>query len=140
MWSDFAQDRETLFWIGGLSIAMFIGSLILLPVVLVRLREDYFMPRGKAELPRRWPPAVRWAVLILKNMLGVVMVLAGIAMFVLPGQGVLTIIVGLVLLDFPGKRALELRLVLLPRVLRSINSVRARFGRLPLRLPRRGAS
>ena len=140
MWSDLARDRETLFWIGGVSIAMFIGSIILLPVVLVRLREDYFMPRGKAELPRRSRSTLRWTALILKNLLGVVMVLAGIAMLVLPGQGVLTIIVGVVLLDFPGKRALELRLVRLPRVLRAINSVRARYGRPPLRLPRRGAS
>jgi hypothetical protein len=52
----------------------------------------------------------------------------------IPGQGVLTMIVGLTLLDFPGKRGLECRLIGRPRILRTINRLRARFGRPPLEM------
>ena len=36
------------------------------------------------------------------------------------------------MLDFPGKRRLERRLIGRPRILRSINRLRARFNRPPL--------
>ena len=62
------------------------------------------------------------------------MLLLGIAMLVLPGQGVLTILAALVLLDFPGKRRLERRLLLRPRLLGALNSLRARAGRPPIDL------
>jgi hypothetical protein len=65
-------------------------------------------------------------VLIL---LGLVMALPGI-----PGQGFLTMIVGLTMLDFPGKRGLERRLIARPRILRTINRLRARFNRAPLEM------
>jgi hypothetical protein len=67
-----------------------------------------------------------------KNVLGVVFVLAGIAMLILPGQGVLTILAGIMLLDFPGKRTLECRVVSQPAVLKSINWMRQRAGHAPL--------
>ncbi len=77
-------------------------------------------------------PALRWFGLAVKNVLGLVLLLAGIAMLVRPGQGVLTILMGIALLDFPGKRQLERRLIALPTVLRTINKLREKFGRPPL--------
>jgi hypothetical protein len=44
-------------------------------------------------------------------------------------------LVGLGLVDFPGKRALERRLLRLPRVLASVNKLRARFGKPPILTP-----
>ena len=75
------------------------------------------------------------ALLGAKNLAGAVLVLAGLAMLVLPGQGLLTIVVGLLFLDFPGKRSLELRLVRHPPVLRTINWLRATAHRPPLQMP-----
>ena len=60
--------------------------------------------------------------------------LAGLAMLVLPGQGLLTILIGLMLLDFPGKRRLERRIVARPAILAMLNRMRARRGRDPLRV------
>ena len=60
--------------------------------------------------------------------------LAGLAMLVLPGQGLLTMLIGLLLLDFPGKRALERRVVRRPKILAFLNRMRDRRGREPLRL------
>jgi hypothetical protein len=71
-----------------------------------------------------------------KNLLGLVLVGAGIVMSLpgVPGQGVLTILLGIMLLDFPGKRALETRIVSRPRVNSAVNALRARFDKPPLML------
>jgi hypothetical protein len=84
-------------------------------------------------------PVVRGVLLAFKNLLGVVLVLAGAAMLVGPGQGVLTIFIGVMLLDFPGRRRLELALLSRPAVIAGINRVRARFGRPPMQLPHQSA-
>jgi len=123
-------------WLFTISALTFVGSLVVIPVLVSRMRSDYFLSRT--------PPAESWmgrhtaiwiGVYGLKNLLGIILLLAGIAMLVLPGQGVLTILVGITLLNFPGKRRLELRIVRLPRVLRAINWMRARANRPPLILP-----
>jgi hypothetical protein len=49
-----------------------------------------------------------------------------------PGQGILTILLGIMLLDFPGKRECEYKLVSRPKVLRTINLLRQKFGKPPL--------
>ena len=69
---------------------------------------------------------------MLKNLFGVILLLGGMAMLVLPGQGILTILIGLSLLDFPGKRALERRIVGRPLVLQAINRIRRKFNKSPL--------
>jgi len=61
-----------------------------------------------------------------------VLLAAGIAMLVLPGQGILTMLIGISLVDFPGKRQLERKLIGQPAVLNTINKVREKFGRPPL--------
>ena len=72
---------------------------------------------------------------VLKNTGGVLLGVAGAAMIVLPGQGLLTLFVAFTLLDFPGKRRLELWLVRRPVVHRLLDWIRRRAGRAPLRLP-----
>ncbi len=73
--------------------------------------------------------------IVLKNLLGVALVGAGIVMLVLPGQGILTILIGVMLMDFPGKYALEKRLVSRPTVMRSLNWMRAKANRPPFLEP-----
>lgn len=132
----FAEHELVTWWMFVLSLILFLGSVVAMPLVLARMRADYFVHRD--------PPDTSWigrhglvrvVVLICKNLLGAVLVLAGLAMLVLPGQGLLTILVGVSLLDFPGKRRLELRIVERPRVLAAINWIRARAGSAPLILP-----
>ena len=78
-----------------------------------------------------------WQTIIGAN-LGVVFILAGLAMIVLPGQGVLTILIGLALTNFPGKYALEQRLVRRPAVSGALNWIRQKAGRPPLEIPEEG--
>jgi hypothetical protein len=114
-----------------ISAIAFVGTLVAIPFVLVRLPEDYFDVR----VPRTWMEgrhsALRIVSRVLKNIIGIVFMLAGLSMLVLPGQGVLTFLIGLSLVDFPGKQRLEARIIGHPRVLRTVNSLRKKFGKPP---------
>ncbi|MFO1351117.1 MAG: PGPGW domain-containing protein [Gammaproteobacteria bacterium] len=136
---EWLRDHETwMWWLGASSLIAFLGSLIVIPIIVNRIPADYFMRPRHAHVERRHP-LLRWLVLILKNCFGVLFLLAGIAMLVLPGQGILTILIGLTLLNFPGKHALEVRIVSQPAVLHAINWMRAKTHHPPLRLPARDA-
>jgi hypothetical protein len=114
------------------SIIGFIGTLIAIPIILIRLPADYFDTRT----PRHWMkdhhPVLRVMGLIIKNLVGSVFVLAGFIMLFVPGQGLLTMLIGISLLDFPKKRELEARIVSQPSILKAINSIRHRFNKPPL--------
>ena len=116
-------------------IAM-VASLFAVPWFLARIPEDYLShQRREATF---WPhvhPAVRWPAIVLKNILGVVLLLCGLAMLVLPGQGLLTIAIGLMALDFPGRQHLVRSVVGRPAVLNAINWIRRRANRPPLNHP-----
>jgi UPF0716 family protein affecting phage T7 exclusion len=77
---------------------------------------------------------VRICILIGKNLLGGLLMIAGLAMLVLPGQGLLTLFVGFLLIDFPGKYRLEKWLIRRRYILRPINWLRARRHRAPLQV------
>ena len=113
------------------SIVLFAGSVAGVPWFVARLPVDYFK-RDDAHPSAIARPGLRVAFHVGKNVLGGLLLLLGIAMLVLPGQGILTIVVALVLLDFPGKRGLERRVVSRPRVLSALNALRRRAGREPL--------
>ena len=118
-------------WLGGMSLAMFIITLVALPLVVAYLPENYFVrSRRTSKQISIWN--LLW--LVAKNVLGVVLLIAGIAMLALPGQGLLTILVGIMLMNFPGKRQMERWLVSRPRVASSLNWLRGKFRRPPLQL------
>lgn len=121
--------------IGVVSLAVFVSSAIALPWLLTRLPEDYFLDTDRA-IHSRWPQnrVLYWALRVLKNLLGAVLLLAGIVMLVTPGQGILTILAGLWLMDFPGKRRCEHHLIARPKVLASVNWIRHKAGKPPFRV------
>ena len=100
----------------GLSMAVLVLGALLVPWVVVRLPVDYFArdPEGVRTDEKGSP--LRMIARLLRNALGVVLLLAGIAMLVLPGQGILTMLAAFSLLDLPGKRKLEHKLLGLPAV------------------------
>jgi hypothetical protein len=121
-------------WLGAFSALMFVASLIAVPMIVVRLPADYFTHEHRAADWLR-SPSVRIEWLLLKNLCGIVLVLGGLAMLVLPGQGVLTILLGFALLDLPGKKRVIAWIVRRPGVLSSINWIRRRRGHPPIREP-----
>ena len=131
VWLSWLHDPMVLLAIGVASAALAVLSLLALPFLLARIPADYFHGRRRHPAP---PGGARWFGRLLKNAFGVALLLMGIAMLVLPGQGILTILAALVFLDFPGKRRLEQRLIAGPHVLKAINHLRARTGHPPLEL------
>jgi hypothetical protein len=128
------QAHQTVLgWLAALSVVMFLAALVLVPWVVIRLPADYFAGPRRDRSRYLWRrPVLRIAWLAGKNLAGVLLVLAGIAMLVLPGQGILTILIGVTLMDFPGKYRVERWIVQWPPVLGAINALRRRAGRGPL--------
>ncbi|MBL1216892.1 MAG: hypothetical protein D8M59_05290 [Planctomycetes bacterium] len=121
-----------LWWLWGAALVLFVVTLAAIPWLIARLPCDYFIrPRRHA----RDLTIGAWGVLVFRNLVGLVLVLLGFAMLVLPGQGILTILIGLGFLQFPGRRRLERWLVSKKSVHRSMNWIRAKAGREPLQLP-----
>ena len=125
-------STETLVTLTILSIVVFVGSLIAIPFILVRLPTDFFDIR----VPRPWMedhhPVLRVLGHLVKNVVGAIFLFVGFLMLFLPGQGILTMLIGISMLDFPGKRKLEAKLIGQPAVLNTINGMREKFGKPPL--------
>ena len=119
-----------------LFVVTFSISLAIVSVIMVKIPADYFKEERPRELFADKSPAVRYLLIIGKNLLGVVLVVLGILMSVpgVPGQGILTILLGVMLLDFPGRRRLEHKLVSRPQVLNTINKLRHKFDKPELEL------
>ncbi|MCP4337900.1 MAG: hypothetical protein GY799_03215, partial [Desulfobulbaceae bacterium] len=79
-------------WLAMLSVLTFFLSLILIPWVVGKLRQDCFLTLQQKE--RHTTPHSIGAIIlaILRNVLGVTLLFAGIIMLFLPGQGLLTIL------------------------------------------------
>lgn len=129
IWSRYQQEV----WLLGIaSAAMLVVSAIVIPFLIVRLPADFYVENDHPRHLFQDRPVVRIFFLTVKNAIGAVLLVAGVLMLVLPGQGILTILAALALLDFPGKRKMEMRILHRPAILKSVNWVRKRAGREPL--------
>jgi hypothetical protein len=121
-----------------LGAGLFLGSLALstiaLAVVMVKIPANYFSSHYQQDFMPGSPWLVRWGAVIIKNVLGVGLIILGILLSLpgVPGQGILTILLGLIMLDIPGKRPLEARIIKRPTVQSAINRLRARWNKPPL--------
>jgi hypothetical protein len=119
--------------------ALFIGSLvatlIIVPWVLIKIPADYFNRNAEHAPPfSNYPVPLRLPLIIAKNLLGLGLVAVGVAMLVLPGQGVIVILIGVFLLDFPGKQHIERWLISRGPILNFANWLRRKGGKPPLTL------
>lgn len=130
MWVDSHSLLFTTLGVVGLLVS--VGSLMMLPWLFARLPADYFI---NSEY-RGWDDLAPKTIVkrVLRNVLGVCLLLLGIVMLVLPGQGLLTVLAGVLLVDFPGKFRFECWLLRRPGVRRAINWLRRKAQREPLAL------
>ncbi|MDV6029106.1 MAG: hypothetical protein F9B45_03155 [Phycisphaera sp. RhM] len=134
----FLQDHKVaMAWIASVSAVLFFGCLLIAPWLVLKIPADYFVGdhRPRTLFADRHP-VLRWTGLLAKNLAGGILILAGLVMLVLPGQGLLTILVGILMLNFPGKHLLEKKLAGLPPVFKSINWIRRRWNVAPIKLTR----
>jgi hypothetical protein len=128
------QDNERLFVIVGLvSVISFIATLAFIPWFILRMPADYFVtPRRNSVIPSDVSPLLRIVLLLFINLFGVAILLLGVGMLILPGQGLLTIFIGLILINFPGKYKLQRWLITREPVCKSVNWLRKKGDKAPL--------
>ncbi len=125
-------SQETIVFLTAFSVLTFLSGIIVLPWLIWAIPSDYFIDENRH--PMQWKfggKLLRPLVLIIKNLLGFLLVIFGVAMLVLPGQGILTILAGLVLMDFPGKFHLLRSIATRKQVLNSLNWIRRKGNRRP---------
>jgi hypothetical protein len=119
-------EHPALLWgLGGFSVLAVVGSIVLVPRYLAKLPPDFLTAGDREKHSMAWR--------VVRNVLGVLLVLLGVAMLLLPGQGLITLMVGVLLVDFPGKQRLVQRVLGRPKVLKAVNKLRAKRGSPPLR-------
>ncbi len=114
-------------------VIMALASMLAIPWLLVRMPADYFNTPGR---PLHYRGPLAWVIWVLRNLLALVLLAAGILMLILPGQGILTILIALIVSTFPGKYRMERAIMRRPRVLRAANWIRRRYGKPDLNHPR----
>lgn len=130
------QNQSLLQWLGSLSLLMFMLSLVALALAIIFLPQDYFVRDQRPSCHQRPVPPILWAILIiLKNVIGCLLILLGLILLLLPGQGLLTILIGISMTNFPGKYRLERRLVSRPTIHKSLDAIRSWANRPPLLIP-----
>ena len=83
------------------------AATVVLLILLFSADENFFIRLiEKEEQPFRLT-----VFSVVKNGFGLFLLIAGILMLVLPGQGILTVLISLLFLDFPGRRKLILKIL-----------------------------
>lgn len=124
--SYFAEYKDTLITIGIVSGVIFIVSLLAMPWLLSKIPVDYFTNDNHCKNKSHF------FITIIKNLFGFVLLLAGVIMLIMPGQGIISILLGLSLIEFPGKRQLELKLIRNDATFQVINWLREKANKPPL--------
>lgn len=125
-------NEEIFAALGLLSVGLFLVSLIVFPLIIIFLPHDYFV-RTETSFVSLNP--LRMLLRLLKNAFGIFLIIAGVLMLFLPGQGLLSIFLGISLVHFPGKRRLEMRLLRFNRIRSSVAWIRQKANRAPIILP-----
>ena len=124
MFYEFLLDYKIyLVWLGTLSFVIFIFSLLTIKWLVALIPSDYFIQKNNSEFRSNYP--IFWLIsIIIKNLIGYTLIIGGILMLVLPGQGLFTIFIGLMLSNYPGKFYIERKFIAIPSVLKTINWLR----------------
>ena len=129
----FEAYRSLIIWFGSISLFIFLFSLLTIRWLVALIPEDYFINKRVSKI-RSLNPLLWYIFLIIKNIIGYSLILGGIMMLVLPGQGIFTIIIGLMLSNYPGKYSIERRFIAIPSILKSINWLRRKSNKPPINL------
>ncbi len=130
------NHKDIMEQVGTVSLILLFVTLVILPIVVIKLPEGYLDREKREPVRRKRKHPLLWGMLsLLKNLLGLLLILVGLAMLVLPGQGMVTILIGLALTNFPGKYKLECRIARQPAVRKTLNKIREFADEPPFRIP-----
>jgi len=102
-------------WLATISLFVFIFSLISIKWLVALIPTNYFIKKNMVKSKKSY--SFIWLIsVIVKNLIGYTLILGGLLMLVLPGQGLFTILMGLVLSNYPGKYNIERKVISIPSV------------------------
>ena len=130
--NNITRGCPNLIWIlGSISVLTFFGTLLILPLILIRIPPDYFVHTRKERHPSTGKGVLILRLLLMggKNITGFLLITMGFIMLFIPGQGLLTILAGVFLMNFPGKRKMEISLISHNSILNGINRIRRKAGK-----------
>ena len=116
----FLDEMESIFldyfkvvipYLVGISIFIMVISLLSIKWLVNQIPSDYLIKNTTETSFNKLPVPLRILIFIFKNLLGYLLILGGMIMLILPGQGLLTMMVGLVLSDYPGKKVFEKKII-----------------------------
>ena len=129
----FENYKSLIFLLSVISLLIFIFSLLSIKWLVSLIPSDYFIEKKPSKFKSKYP--LIWLIsMIVKNLIGYVLIVGGILMLVLPGQGLFTIFIGLMMSNYPGKYFIERKFIAIPNVLRTINGLRKKSNQNPLRI------
>lgn len=119
----------------GVSVAMSVLGLLMIPVMAVLLPRDYFVRPIRPVPATSQHPVWRWTLYAGRNAVAGVLVPLGVVLMPLPGNGLLIMLAGLMIADFKWKHRWLRRLIRRPAMHQPINALRRRAGRPPVMIP-----
>jgi len=120
-------------WLATISLFVFIFSLVSIKWLVALIPTDYFIKKKKLKSEKSY--SFIWLIsIIVKNLIGYTLILGGLLMLVLPGQGLFTILMGLILSNYPGKYTIEKRFISTPSILKTVNWLRKKSEKPPLQI------
>ena len=127
----FESYKTLILWLSSVSLFIFLFSLVSMRWLAGLIPSDYFINKEESSFKKK--NFFLWClVLLIKNTIGYSLIIGGIMMLVLPGQGLFTIIIGLMLSNYPGKYYIEKRFIVIPAIFKSINWLRAKSNKAPI--------
>jgi hypothetical protein len=127
--TEFVTNYKTyILWLATISLFVFIFSLVSIKWLVALIPTDYFVKKNISKSKKSY--SLLWLMsIIVKNIIGYTLILGGILMLVLPGQGLFTILMGLILSNYPGKYTIEKRIISIPSILKTINWLRKKSNK-----------
>jgi hypothetical protein len=108
------------------SVVVAVASIASVPHFVARLPRDFLV---RPDVSRSF------ASTIVRGLVGAVLVVTGVALLVLPGPGIVTLIAGLILLPIPGRHRAVCWLATRPAVRHALDRMRRRRGAPALEIP-----
>ena len=124
-----ANYHQYFVWVGIVSFVVFVASLLLTPILLGKIPQDYFVHTNQHKVEINHLGHL--IIVVVRSLVGFVLLIAGIIMLVTPGQGIISILLGLFLMEFPGKRKLELKLINHEPTFKALNWLRGKANKDP---------
>lgn len=132
------QLKSLLGYLGLISLLTFSLSVIVIPLIINRLSVNYFINLTQPEHSGHQKPGyLSHLILFVRNFIGLLLLMAGLLMLFLPGQGLLTILIGVAVMSIPGKYKLIAVIISNESVQNSLNWLRKKNGKQPFRWPQK---